>query len=135
MKTCAHFEEAADAAMNFCPTRSGPRDARKNLEERGFAGTVAANQPQHFAFTDLQRDIVQRPEGIGFLPLKHGPGRTQRAREGVAKKFRRRTRAPLVALTDTVGFDDGGGHTGCLTVRRLPSAKDLIPEKFPRQLF
>src|SRR5258708_38401214 len=111
MKTCAHFEEAADAAMNFRPTRSWPRDAGKNLEKRGFAGTVAANQPQHFAFTDLQRDVVQRPEGVRLLPLKHGPRRAHGAREGVAKKSGGGARAPLVARADAVGFNHGGGQT------------------------
>ena len=39
MKPCTHFEKTADAAMNFCPTRRGPRDAGKNLENiRGYSG-------------------------------------------------------------------------------------------------
>src|SRR6266849_1488814 len=70
VKTRADLEKTADAAMNFGPARSRPRDAGKNLEEGGLAGAVAADQSQHFAFANLQGDIVHRPESVRLLPLK-----------------------------------------------------------------
>src|SRR5690242_15329872 len=111
METRTDFQKTADAAMNLRPARGGPGNAGKNLEKSGFARTIAPDQAQNFTFADLQGDVVERPESIRLLPLKQRPGRAQGTGERVAKKPGGRERAPLVALADAVGFDDGGGHT------------------------
>src|SRR6266481_3390527 len=49
MKTCADFEEAAHPAIDFRITNSGLRDARKNLEQRGFSSAIAADQAHYFS--------------------------------------------------------------------------------------
>src|SRR5579863_9638277 len=97
--------------MNLRPAGGGAGDAGKNLQQRGLAGTIAPDQPRHFTLADLQRHVVERPERIRLLTLKHRPRRAKCARERFAKKSGGRKRAPLVALADAMGFDDGGGHT------------------------
>ena len=54
MKSGAHFEQAADPAMDFGEARGRARDARKNLQQRGFAGAVAPDQSDDFALSNVE---------------------------------------------------------------------------------
>ena len=49
VKTGAHFEQAAHAAMDFRAADGRLRDAGENLQQSGLAGAVAADQADDFA--------------------------------------------------------------------------------------
>ena len=53
--------------MNFGEAGGGPGDAREQLQQGGFAGAVAADQPDDLALFHVEGDVAQRPEKIlGF---------------------------------------------------------------------
>src|SRR6266700_1353244 len=52
MKAGADFEERADAAVNLRPAFGGAGDAGEDFEKSGFAGAVAADEAEDFAFVD-----------------------------------------------------------------------------------
>src|SRR5262249_51714158 len=58
----ADLQQAADAAgqLDLAARRLG--DARQDLQERGFAGAVAADDAAAPACADLQAHVFQRPE-------------------------------------------------------------------------
>ena len=64
MKSRAHFQQAADAPVNFGEPGGGPCDAGKQFQQRGLAGAVAADQPDDFALLHIEGHIAQRPEII-----------------------------------------------------------------------
>ena len=58
----ADLEQRADAAGDLGPAGGRLGDARQDLEQRALAGAVAADDPDHLARTDLERDVAQRPD-------------------------------------------------------------------------
>ena len=62
MEAGADFEEAADAAVNFGVAGGGVGDAGEDFEQSGFAGTVAADEAEDFAFLDVEGDVFERPD-------------------------------------------------------------------------
>jgi len=44
------------------------RDPCQDLEERGLARAVAANNAHHLAALHFEVDVLQRPEGVRSLP-------------------------------------------------------------------
>ena len=66
VKAGAHFQEAADAAMNFRAANRGLRDAGKNFQQGGFSRAVAADQAHDFALAQFERNVAQGPE------IRHG---------------------------------------------------------------
>ena len=62
MKSRADFQQAAHAAANFRRAFGGLRDAGENLQQRGFARAVAADQAEHFALFQFEGNIAERPE-------------------------------------------------------------------------
>ena len=50
--------------------RCGTSDTRKDLEYRGLAGSIVADQPENLAGFDVEADIVKGPEmGLASPPL------------------------------------------------------------------
>ena len=65
MKPRAHFDQR-DQPPAYCDlARRGRGDARKNLQNRRFAGAVMPDYSERLAFVDLKADIAQGPH----LPL------------------------------------------------------------------
>jgi len=64
MEAGTDFEEGADAAVNLRPAGSGAGDAGKDFEKSGFAGAVATDEAEDFAFADFEGDVFQGPEGF-----------------------------------------------------------------------
>ena len=62
MEAGADFEEAADASVNFGAAFGGASDAGKDFQQRAFACAVAANEADDFALTDLEIDVLERPD-------------------------------------------------------------------------
>src|SRR5271168_108666 len=86
MKTGAYCQQAADAAMNFGESGGGPGDAREQLQQRGLAGAVAADQSNDFTLFYVEGDFAQRPEIIlGSASAIALEGRTKATRENIAQ--------------------------------------------------
>lgn len=108
MEAGADFEKAGDAAVEFGVSHGGAGDAREQLEQRGFAGAVSADQADDFALLDFEGNVADGPDdfaGRAFAVAAKGAG------DDVAKK---RTLpgalANVVALADTFDADYGVSH-------------------------
>src|SRR3954463_1243253 len=67
MEASADLEQRSDATVDLCPSLCRLGDPRQDLEQRGLAGTIAADEPDSFAFVDRQRDVLEREEVDGRL--------------------------------------------------------------------
>ena len=54
MKAGADFQQAADAADDFRIAGGGLGDAREDFEQGGFAGAIAADDPDDFTRIDIE---------------------------------------------------------------------------------
>src|SRR2546429_5415830 len=72
MEARPDLEQAADAAAELRAPLGRPRDLRQDLQQRRLAGAVRPDDPQHFTFACLERDVAQRPDLL--LRLVHSPG-------------------------------------------------------------
>ncbi len=113
METGAYFEEAADAAVDFGEAGSGAGDARKNFEERGFAGAVASDEAEDFAFVDVHRDIFEGPEGFLGGATERFYGVASKIFQGVAEAGSL-LQAATIVFAEEFGMDYGGGGHGRL---------------------
>ena len=66
MKARADFQQAANAAVDSGEAGSGPGDAREQLQQRGFARAVAADQAHHLTMPHFEAHVAQRPDKSGF---------------------------------------------------------------------
>src|SRR4029077_17140793 len=62
MEAAAQLEERAYPPSNLDRAARGPRHARDDLEERGLAGAVLADEAHGFAAMHLEVDAVERAE-------------------------------------------------------------------------
>ena len=62
VKAGADFEQARDAALDRDLAFGRLGDAGEDLQQRRFAGAVAADDAEHLAALDLEADILERPE-------------------------------------------------------------------------
>lgn len=69
MKSCAHFEQARQAATHFDTAFAGGCNAAESFEQRAFAGAVAADDADDFAGLDFEVDVLQGPEPFFFFGL------------------------------------------------------------------
>ena len=67
MKASADLEQAGNATGDGDAPVARLGDARQDLQERGLAGAVAADDPENLTFADLEADILQGPERLCFL--------------------------------------------------------------------
>ncbi len=58
MEAGADFEERADAPVNLRPPCRRSGNPRKDFQQRCFPRPVPPDQPQHFAFLHVQRDVL-----------------------------------------------------------------------------
>src|SRR5579863_8242638 len=110
MEAGADFEEAADAAVNGGLADGGLGDARQNLQERRFAGAVASDEAENFAFLYVEGDVLERPEGL----LRPRAKQAQRVAQGAAELLRQQpvglVMAHAKALADVLDANDSGGQ-------------------------
>ena len=77
MKPGSHFEEGCDAS--FQPDRAARRrgDGTEDLQQRGFAGSIAPEDADHLPLLDVEIHIPKRPKHvwpiIRFLAAKELP--------------------------------------------------------------
>src|SRR5579872_1696864 len=64
MKSCAHFEQAGKPPADPNLARGRLRDLTENFEQGGFARAIAADHADNLALRDIERNILQRPEGV-----------------------------------------------------------------------
>ena len=81
------LEEAADASANLRPSGRRPRNARKDLQERGLTSTVATDKTKDFAFADFERNVPQGPEGFVLRAAECGERRADEVCEHVAQRI------------------------------------------------
>ncbi len=81
----ADLEKATDASVDFGPAGGGAGDAREDLEQGGFAGAVAADEAEDFAFADVERDVFEGPEGFLLGAAKGLQRGTHEFFQGVAQ--------------------------------------------------
>ena len=62
MKSGADLQEARDPAIDADSTLGGNGDAAQNFQQRALAGAVAADDADHFALLDAERNILQGPK-------------------------------------------------------------------------
>ena len=111
MKSRAHFQQAADTAVNFREAGGGPGDAREQLQQRGFPGAVAADQPDDFALFHVEGHIAQRPDKIlGFARATALEGRGEGARDYIAQGEVALAFADAIAFAQSFHVDDGFSH-------------------------
>ena len=65
MKAGADFEHAGDPAGELDASLVGLGDAADHLEQRRFAGAVAADDADDFAALDLEGNVLERPKILG----------------------------------------------------------------------
>src|SRR3569623_1343603 len=101
----ADFDQWGDLAFDFHVAVGGCADVGKYLEQRALAGAVVADDAEHFAFFDLEVDVVQRLVHWSF------PDRlAAQSREGVEHGLLGAAQgAEAEFLGDVVDFDDGHG--------------------------
>src|SRR5271165_2029153 len=105
----ADFEEAADAAVDGGVAGGGAGDAGEDLEQGGFAGAVAANQAEDFAFADIEGDVFEGPEGFLFGAAKGLQRGADQIFQGVAEAGGD-LRAAAVVFAQGFRVDYGGAQ-------------------------
>ena len=78
MKSSADLEQAGDAADDGDAPLARLGDARQDLQERGLAGAVAADDAEHLAALNLEAHVLQRPEFLGRRRRERWRGRAPR---------------------------------------------------------
>ena len=64
MKAGAHFQKRRDPSVNLCIAGCWGSDARKDLKQGTFAGSVTTNDAHHFRFFDFEGDIFESPNDL-----------------------------------------------------------------------
>ena len=70
MKTRAQFDQRHDVAGDAHLAAGRPGDARDQLQQRGLAGAIAADDAQPGAFGHLERHVPERVDGRADLPAR-----------------------------------------------------------------
>ena len=114
MKPGADFEQARDPAAQRDPARGRLGDARQDLEQRRFAGAVAADDAEDLALLHLEADILQRPEFLDLVALHDLPpardigglarGVAQMPLQHVAQIWEALVHRPLGTVADQVAL-------------------------------
>ena len=69
MKSRAHFEQACHPSAQHNAPFGRLGDAAKNLQQRAFAGSVAADDADDLALFDFEVDVLERPEFLDLIAL------------------------------------------------------------------
>ena len=85
MEAGPHFEQAADAAADLDAALGGVGDLGEDLEQGALARAVAANDANDFAGRDIERNILESPDGVGFGRTCASSDSTERLGDGLAE--------------------------------------------------
>ena len=125
MEAGADFQQTGHAAVEHHAAVGGLGDAAENFQQRAFARPVAADDAHDFAVLDIERDIVEGPNGIGR--------RGRRAAEGdrpiLFRGLRRRATVPRVA----VQFVRGNARLVSQRLPAPPGARGGIHQRFAQR--
>jgi hypothetical protein len=111
VEASADLEEAADAAVDLGVAGGGTGDTGKDFEERGFAGAVAADETEDFAFVNVKRNVFEGPEGFLLGAAESVQRITDELFEGVTEAGVG-LEAAAVVFAERGDVDDGGGEGG-----------------------
>ena len=94
MEAGAHLEQAPDAPADLGAPARRRRDPREDLEERRLPGAVLADDAEHLAFRQLERDVPQRPDLLDSAARDRAgePARPRRRASREASRTRSATR-------------------------------------------
>ncbi len=90
----AHLEQAADASANDSTALRRIRDAGQDPEERRLARSVATDDAEHFALSDVEGDVLHCPDLLVVRPVVTVEEPASRSRERVAKRSVRALELP-----------------------------------------
>ena len=89
----ADFEQTAYSSPQFDLPGGGRGDPTENLQQRGLASTVAADDPNGFSRFDLERDVIESPMVDGCWTAAGGS--LKQAPKAVRRLLRLRRRSNL----------------------------------------
>src|SRR3990172_2153240 len=111
----ADFQQASDATVDAGLAFGRLGDAGEDFQERTLTRAIAADHPHDLAALDLERDVLQRPEGVVACgrqrvaqPSKWGG---DGMRDGVTKGVGKPRSTDAVALAQSLDLDGDVGHT------------------------
>src|SRR5262249_44125983 len=107
MEAGADFEKRTDASVNFGPAGGRSGNSGQDLQERRFAGAVAADEAEDFAFTDVERDVFEGVERLVAGTAEDGKRGFDGAFESVPEAGIG-VEAAAVELGERFSVDDGG---------------------------
>src|SRR5688572_23803392 len=67
MKAGADFQKTSDSAIEANAAGCRFRDSTEHFEQRRFSGPVAADNADDFAGLDVERNVLERPDGVRFV--------------------------------------------------------------------
>ena len=117
MKAGADLQQAADPAVQIDPAGGRLGDPRQNLQQRGLARAVAADDAHDLAWHDVETDIAQRPD-VTVVPAITIASSASRQRSQYARRASNRIRdafaqvavggalAKFIALAEALDSDD-----------------------------
>ena len=110
MEAGADFEQATNASANLRPSSGRFCNAREDLQQGSLAGTVAADESEHFAFADFEGNIFQGPKSFIFGTAQDGQGGFQHAAQMITEERALLKSTAMVALAETLAMDDDCAH-------------------------
>src|ERR1019366_4650590 len=69
MESRADLQQAADTSPDVYVTIRRLGNAGQHLQQGAFARTVASDDPNDFALTDIERNIIKRPNVTAVLSV------------------------------------------------------------------
>src|SRR5713226_10107922 len=69
VKASPYFEQGSHAPADFGEAPGGFGHTGEDLEKGALARPVTADDSHHFALADLERDVLQRPDVRGRIPV------------------------------------------------------------------
>src|SRR5262249_28031420 len=88
VETGADFQQARYPAPELDPPAGRLGDPTKDLEQRRFPGSIAADDSYHLRRLNLETDVPQRPDRLRLLApglAGTGPGRSECPRDRLAQ--------------------------------------------------
>ena len=137
MEPGADLEKACYPSPELDPSPGRWGDPRKNLQERALARAVFSNHSQHFAGTDFEIQVLERPERL-VLGRRFGSERSEPAKrrghelgEGLTYVSRpRRGATHAIAFGEVFDADRDRAHDsdkvceGAIHPTKLPEASN-----------
>ena len=107
MEARADLEQRADQASDRDVAVRGRGDARQHFQQRALAGAIPADDADHLARRDLERDVAERPDaivfafGLGPATIQQSLDTARRRAQHVGERISQRAIAFALARGDT----------------------------------